>query len=77
MAGGIVGSDAQVMATGDDLAFVDNDGSNRDLSAFEGALRGAQSLFHVEFVGHRDSFRAGCCWVMQCMAPKPQTKSPL
>ena len=20
---------------------------------------------------------AGCCWVMQCMAPKPQMKSPL
>jgi hypothetical protein len=88
----IIAQSASGLAQGDDLGVrgrvqvaqnpilsAANNGAafdhNRAYWDFAGRSRGASLV-----QGQRQRFsvrHAGCCWVMQCSVPKPQTRSPL
>jgi hypothetical protein len=54
-----------VPAPADDLAAMDYDRTHGDFARFQCALRGAESLFHPEFVGGgRWSFVVGILWLI-------------
>jgi len=75
VSGGVVIEDAAVVAASNDLGVANNDRADRNFPRFKSTLGGAEGFLNVEFVGH--DYASGCCCVMQCMAPKPQMKSPL